>query len=178
MSRVSVDEVGLLVARAWALRATCPRRQVGCVLMDAAGFVLSTGYNGPPSGQPHCTEEPCPGAGMTSGQGLNICEAVHAEANALLRCDDVTRIYTCCVTTSPCLACVKLLLNTGCRRIVFIEEYVHGADARARWVRPDNGVAAQRSSVKAMLGLEIPAQRTWSAYGKDNFHRLLGARYA
>ncbi len=35
-------------------------------------------------------------------------------------------------TTSPCADCVKLLLNTSCRRIIFVEEYPHRY-ARERW---------------------------------------------
>jgi len=136
VSRSSLDEVGLLVARAWSLRGTCGRRRVGCALFDGYGHMLSTGYNGPASGQQHCSSEsPCAGFGAPSGTSLHLCEAIHAEANALLRCTDVTRIRTCYCTHSPCLDCVKLLLNTGCRRIVFEERYAHDEPARERWLR-------------------------------------------
>jgi dCMP deaminase len=67
--------------------------------------------------------------GFASGQGLDACEAIHAEQNALLQCRDVHLIKTCYLTLSPCITCVKLLLNTSCERIVFIEEYV---DARPK----------------------------------------------
>jgi len=132
-NRISRDEVGLLIARAWSLRATCPRRQVGCLLTDADGYPLGTGYNGPASGELHCIDVPCPGANAKPGTGLDMCIAIHAEANALLQCTDVRRIDTCYVTASPCTFCVRLLLNTSCRRIVFANEYPH-AEARLRWV--------------------------------------------
>jgi dCMP deaminase len=51
--------------------------------------------------------------------------ATHAEQNALLQCRDVEQIDTCYTTASPCITCVKLLMNTGCRSIVFAEEYPH-----------------------------------------------------
>ena len=76
----------------------------------------------------------CRGAHAASGTDLDACEAIHAEANALLRCRDIWAIRTCCTTTSPCLSCVKLLLNTSCERIVFNEEYPH-TEARERWER-------------------------------------------
>src|SRR6185369_17662947 len=56
MSRPPKAETWLEVARAIAKQSTCLRRQVGCVLTDARGHVLSTGYNGVASGMPHCND--------------------------------------------------------------------------------------------------------------------------
>jgi dCMP deaminase len=55
--RPAKAETWLEVARAVAKQSTCLRRQVGCVLVDARGHVLSTGYNGVASGMPHCNDE-------------------------------------------------------------------------------------------------------------------------
>lgn len=74
----------------------------------------------------------CAGAKAPSGTQLDACQAIHAEQNALLQCRDVYHIHTCYVTTSPCVTCTKLLLNTSCERIVFLDEYPH-ADAAALW---------------------------------------------
>lgn len=131
--RPTRDETGLALARIWAERGTCARRQVGCVLFDADGYQLASGYNGPEAGAPHCIDEPCPGVAYRSGAGLDECVAIHAEQNALMSCADVRLIHTCYVTVSPCVACVKLLLGTGCRRIVFGEEYPH-PEACRRWL--------------------------------------------
>lgn len=114
-------------------RATCSRRMVGCVLVNSRGHILSTGYNGPPSGMPHCTDKPCGGAGFKSGEGLDACEAVHAEQNALLQCPDVQAIEIAYVTTAPCITCTKLLLNTSCETIIFKEDYPHADAAKALW---------------------------------------------
>lgn len=132
--RPSRDQTGIDLAAVWARRGTCPRRRVGCVLFDADGYQLADGYNGVAAGLPHCTDHPCPGAGLLSGSGLDRCEAIHAEAAALLRCPDVRLIHTCYVTASPCVHCVKLLLGTTCRRIVFVEEYPH-PEAERLWAR-------------------------------------------
>lgn len=90
---------------------------------------MSIGYNGVPPGMPHCTDRPCPGAGFPSGQGLELCEATHAEQSALLACSDLSRVAACYTTVSPCYGCVKLLLQTSCERLVFPADY---GDARAR----------------------------------------------
>lgn len=132
-SRATRDEVGLMLAKVWSLRGTCSRRRVGCVLVDKDGHEIGHGYNGPAAGEPHCIIHPCPGANLPSGTGLDACEAIHAEENALLFCPDVRAIHTAYCTSSPCIRCVKMLMNTGCRRIVFIEEYPHKA-SKELWV--------------------------------------------
>lgn len=138
VSRPSLDEYMMQLAQVAASRTTCVRRSVGCVLADARGHVLSIGYNGVASGMPHCNEEftsltqgpanllgtfphACKGYDLPAGQ--DACESVHAEQNALLQCRDPREIATAYVTTSPCKPCVKLLMNTGCQRIVFLEEH-------------------------------------------------------
>ncbi len=132
------DETWLNVVAEVARRSTCLRRAVGCVLLNARGHVLSTGYNGRAAGLPHCNEvTACVGATAQSGTQLDACEAVHAEQNALLQCSDVYMIETCYVTVSPCLTCTKLLLNTACQRIVFQEAYAHDKTARQLWVGAD-----------------------------------------
>lgn len=161
--RPTRDEWALELARLTAQRATCLRRRVGCVLLNERGHVLATGYNGVAAGQPHCNEvtgfnfvygngidetrpltgqstgqvdvygHACGGARAPSGQGLDTCQAIHAEQNALLQCRDVYQIDTCYTTASPCITCVKLLLNTSCRRIVFSEQYPHG-ESEKLWI--------------------------------------------
>ena len=134
MSRLTLDEWALTCAVITSERATCLRRRVGCVLLNTRGHVIATGYNGVASGIEHCNEgSPCPGSTAPSGMNLDGCRAIHAEQNALLQCRDVYSIGTCYTTASPCMTCVKLLLNTGCRRIVFLEEYPH-REARELWV--------------------------------------------
>ena len=145
--RPTKDEWGIELARVTARRATCLRRHVGCVLVDIRGHVLATGYNGVAAGLPHCNEETqwisqdggysvyghaCSGARSPSGTNLEGCQAIHAEQNALLQCRNVWEIHTCYVTVSPCVSCVKMLLNTSCTRIVFGEKYPHDA-ARQLW---------------------------------------------
>ena len=132
--RPSRDQWAMEMAAITAGRSTCLRRHVGAVLLDPRGHVIATGYNGVAAGLKHCNEyhtefsefiDACPGAKSPSGTNLDGCEAIHAEQNALLQCSNVHTISTCYATTSPCITCVKLLLNTSCRRIVFYEQYPH-----------------------------------------------------
>lgn len=111
---------------------------MGCVLTNNKGHVIATGYNGVAMGMPHCIDEPCEGARFKSGEGLDKCEAIHAEQNALLQCKNVWEIETAYITHSPCVHCVKMLMNTSCRRIIFVQEYPH-PEAQRLWEQSSVG---------------------------------------
>lgn len=115
-----------------AARSTCWRRRVGCILTDVNQKVLATGYNGTPPKKPHCIDLKCEGSDLPSGQGHDSCMAVHAEQNALLQCRNTQEIHTTYVSCSPCMACIKMLAGTSCKRIVFLSEYAH-PQSRGYW---------------------------------------------
>lgn len=143
--RPTRDDYFMKMAILVAERSTCLRRSVGCVLVNGRHHVLATGYNGVAAGMPHCNEpteryldgapklygNACEGATLPSGQGLDKCQAIHAEQNALLQCHDAYTILTCYTTTLPCLTCMKLLMNTSCERIVYGMSYPHKAAVEA-----------------------------------------------
>ena len=123
--RESKDQYFLKIAKIVATRATCPRRSVGCVIINNYGHIKATGYNGVPSGFPHCIDNPCGGHNSSTGNDLESCMATHAEANALLQCQsimDIDRIY---LTVSPCINCAKLIGNSSCKMVVYSEEYIN-----------------------------------------------------
>jgi len=130
--RPSIDAVMLQVAQVLAQRATCVKLSVGCVLVDYYGRILGAGYNGVPRGCKHCTETPCPGA--HAPKGADLCQAVHAETNALLVCGNIATVYTAYVTHAPCMRCVKTFLNTNVQRIVFRHAYEIEPAAEALWL--------------------------------------------
>lgn len=167
-SGLSVDEYFLQMAELASRRATCLRRSVGCVIVDRMNHVLSTGYNGVAKGLPHCNQvteqrpfvevhgrpsehweidpipvhgHACAGASCKPGEGLHLCEAIHAEANALVQCRDISAINTVYCTASPCVHCMRLILGTAAKRIVFRTEYPHAESkelakrAGIEWVR-------------------------------------------
>jgi dCMP deaminase len=111
---------------------TCIRRKVGAILVDRNGYICGTGYNGVAAGQTHCIDTPCPGAPYSSGVSLEVCEAIHAEQNALLQCKDKDNIFACYSTVEPCITCTKLLMNTTCTKIIFNERY-KGKTGRNLW---------------------------------------------
>jgi len=129
--RPSIDEIMIDVARCLALRATCAKLAVGCVLTDKHGRIVGSGYNGVPRGLTHCIDAPC--AGYWAPKGADLCQAVHAEQNALLTCRDPEQVITCYTTHAPCLRCTKMLLNTNCKAIIYRDNDFETA-AKALWV--------------------------------------------
>lgn len=116
VTRPSIVNVMMNIANELATRATCKKLAVGCVLTDVNNRVLSAGYNGLPKGWPHCNE----GANAICNPR---CGATHAESNALLSCyAPRSNIHHCYVTHSPCLSCVKQLVQTGCQIVYYREE--------------------------------------------------------
>ena len=119
--RQTWDEYFLSLATQTATRATCSRRHVGAVVVRDRRIV-STGYNGGPSGMPHCDEGGCPRAESDTPTGAgdyDRCIAIHAEANALLFCGPQERAGASVYCTDlPCFGCAKLLANSGVAEVV------------------------------------------------------------
>lgn len=125
--RPSWDSYFMQMALVVAGRSTCLRRQVGAVMVKDKQ-ILSTGYNGSPSGLQHCDEVGClrQSLGVPSGERHEICRAVHAEQNALVQAAKhgvaITGadLYT---THQPCVLCTKLLINAGIKRVIYTHAY-------------------------------------------------------
>lgn len=91
------------------------RLQVAAFIMRD-GRILSTGYNGTPTGFSNQAEK--------AGKTLPI--VVHAECNAICfaaKYGVSTEDTTLVVTHSPCMECAKLILQAGIRRVVFYKAY-------------------------------------------------------
>ena len=126
--RKSWDEYFMEIAEIVKTRSTCLRRQVGAVIVKD-NRIITTGYNGAPSGLKHCTEiGGCERARLNipSGQRHELCRALHAEQNAIIQAAKVgvsTEGATIYITCQPCVICAKMLVNAGIKRIVFGGEY-------------------------------------------------------
>jgi len=76
MTRPNWDTYFMNIAKDVSARATCPRASVGAVIVKN-NRILSTGYNGAPAGEPHCTEVGCE---MVDNHCVRV---IHAEVNAV-----------------------------------------------------------------------------------------------
>lgn len=125
-NRISKDQYFMEIARVVSQRSTCIKRKVGAVLVKE-NHIISTGYNGAPSGFNHCTPQTCLRQDIKSGEKPELCRGVHAEINCVIQAalhgtsiKGKTTLYT---TTFPCMNCLKLLINAGINRIVYEEDY-------------------------------------------------------
>ena len=125
-SRISKDDYFMKIAEVVSERSTCIKRKVGAVLIKDS-YILSTGYNGSPSGFNHCTSETCVRQNLKSGEKPELCRGVHAEINCIIQAaihgtsiQGNTTLYS---THFPCMGCLKLIINAGIKRLLYKEGY-------------------------------------------------------
>lgn len=127
IKRPDWDEYFLDIAKLVARRSTCLRRQVGALIVKNRR-ILTTGYNGTPTGITHCEVTGClrEKLGVPSGQRHEICRGLHAEQNSIIQ----AALYgvnieggTLYCTNQPCSICAKMLINAGIKEIVMESGY-------------------------------------------------------
>lgn len=127
MQRPSWDEYFMEIAHLVAKRSSCLRRSVGAVLTKNKQ-ILSTGYNGVPSGISHCNNNGCirTKMGIPSGERHELCRGLHAEQNAIIQaakhgyCIDGASLF---ITNQACIICTKAIIAAGVVRIVYENPY-------------------------------------------------------
>lgn len=132
-SRLSLDDWLYGFTLLVSLRSTCAKVKQGAVLVSKDNRILSTGYNGPRSKDINCTDF------KTQEEAFHFCgknennscaKAIHAEHNALLNFKkyfkeselDLSECTLYC-TSSPCLSCAKLIVESGIKNVVYLSEY-------------------------------------------------------
>jgi dCMP deaminase len=117
----------MAIAELVSSRSTCLRRYVGAVLVKEKR-ILATGYNGAPSGIPHCKEVGCirEKLKVPSGERHELCRGLHAEQNVIIQAAyhgvsiKGSILY---VTCHPCSVCAKMIINAGIREVVIKDTY-------------------------------------------------------
>jgi len=124
--RISKDDYFMKIANVVSERSTCIKRKVGAVLIKDS-HIVSTGYNGAPSGFSHCTPETCVRQNLKSGEKPELCRGVHSEINCIIQAaihgtsiQGNTTLYS---THFPCMSCLKLIINARIKRLVYREGY-------------------------------------------------------
>lgn len=121
------DEYFMEIAHVVAKRSTCVRRQIGAVIVKGHR-ILTTGYNGAPSGLAHCLETNClrDVQGIPSGTRHEMCRALHSEMNAIIQAAQhgvSTLGASLYCTHQPCSVCSRMIINAGIKRVVYTGEY-------------------------------------------------------
>jgi dCMP deaminase len=126
--RPTWDQYFMRITHEVAERSTCLRAKVGAVIVRDRS-ILATGYNGSPAGLPHCTEAGCLIYESRNPDGeieQNCFRTIHAEINAITqaaRNGAAIRDADIYVTHTPCIHCMKVLINTGIRTVFYGKPY-------------------------------------------------------
>lgn len=113
--RVSWDEYFSKIVSVTAERSSCERLHVGCLLVKD-NRIISQGYNGYLPGCPH----------ESIIRDDHEQAIIHAEQNAISDC--AKRGASCedsiaYITHYPCINCCKILLASGIKKIIYLEDY-------------------------------------------------------
>ena len=119
---ISWDEYFMGVARLSAMRSKDPNTQVGACIVNQKMRIIGIGYNGFPYG---VEDDSFPW--LSEGEWLDskYPYVVHAEPNAILNSTVSLDDSTLYVTLFPCHDCAKLIIQSGIKEIVFLEDKYH-----------------------------------------------------
>lgn len=138
--RINRDRMLMEMAFTVAKRGTCARARVGAVL-SRDGRVISTGYNGAPSGITHChhPHHRVPDKIVIDSEGVrrrstkvvfvddSPCKvSEHAERNAIAyaaRYGVATDGAILHSTHEPCLDCARMIVNAGIFEVNYVKPY-------------------------------------------------------
>lgn len=117
--RISWDSYFMGIAKLVRERSEDPCCKVGaCIVKD--NKIISTGYNGMPSGSEHGIYP------WTKGNPDPIKNkyfyVVHAELNAILNSERSLKGATLYVTKFPCNECAKAIIQSGISKVIFTDD--------------------------------------------------------
>jgi len=116
---ISWDEYFMGVAHLSSLRSKDDSSQVGACIVNQKNRIVGIGYNGFPIG---CEDDDFPWEREGDYLDTKYPYVVHAEPNAILNSSvdlDGSRMY---VTLFPCNECAKLIIQSGIKEVIFLEE--------------------------------------------------------
>lgn len=102
--------------------ATCIKQKTGCIIIDKKFNIISTGYNGTPSGMPHCED-------TRTLDSHYSWDEVHAEVNAIAKAfpPNSGEARYMLTTHKPCMSCCHVIAANKAKlnieKVFFIEDY-------------------------------------------------------
>jgi dCMP deaminase len=166
--QVKIDRVRLKQANEESKLSSCVKHAVGCIITDVHGKIVSTGYNGTPTGAQNCSERfpdfdhqvSIHKLGIKISTGVDHIKAqnnleklmkehhswsatheIHAEANAIMHSSPEKRMGgTLYVNLQPCQHCAKLIAGSGVSRVVFGKMYARTDDTKTEKLFKDVGI--------------------------------------
>lgn len=118
-SDLSWENFFMATALLMSKRSKDPVSQVGACIVDSDNLIVSTGYNGMPTG---CNDDDFPwGKDSVSDLKNKFVYVCHAEMNAIFYKRSINvKDYTIYVTRFPCIECAKIIIQSGIKNVVYL----------------------------------------------------------
>jgi dCMP deaminase len=120
------DKNFIKIAKEVAEASKCVSKKVGAIIVKD-GRILSSGYNGTPTGYKNCTDI-WNGEYTKEHHEWSKKYEIHAEMNAIIwaaRRGIPIEGGTIYCTYEPCSECTKNIIASGIKEIVYLEKYKH-----------------------------------------------------
>ncbi len=126
---ISWDAYFMGVAKLSSMRSKDPSTQVGACIVNEKKRIVGIGYNGFPIG---IDDDLYPWESDGDFLSTKYPYVVHAEPNAILNSTVSLDACTLYVTLFPCHECAKLIIQSGIKEIVYVEnKYQEKASVKA-----------------------------------------------
>ena len=119
---LSWDQYFMGMAHLSAKRSKDPNTRVGACIVNPQKRVVGLGYNGFPYG---CEDEEFPWDRDGEFLETKYPYVVHAEPNAILNSTSNLKCSTLYVTLFPCNECAKLVIQSGIKHIIYMDDKYH-----------------------------------------------------
>ena len=123
-NNISWDEYFMGVALLSSQRSKDPHTKVGACIVNEDKRIVGIGYNGMPYG---CDDKVYPWDNDKKADSLDTKYpyVVHAEPNAILNSTSNLKGSTLYVTLFPCNECAKLVIQSGIKHIIYMDDKYH-----------------------------------------------------
>ena len=123
---ISWDEYFMGVALLSSKRSKDPNTKVGACIVNNERRIVGIGYNGFPVG---CDDNEFPWGRDGDFLDTKYPYVVHAEPNAILNANSKTQGCTLYVSLFPCNECAKLIIQSGIKEIVYMDDKYNGTES-------------------------------------------------
>ena len=123
---ISWDEYFMGIAILSTFRSKDPNTQVGACIVGKDHKILSIGYNGSPRG---LNDDSMPWDRVGSFMDTKYAYVCHSELNAILNYSGTLEGTTLYVTLFPCNECAKVIVQSGIKEIVYLDDKYKDTDA-------------------------------------------------
>ena len=123
---ITWNEYFMSIALLSAQRSKDSNTQVGACIVNEEHKIVSVGYNGMPTG---CDDDRMPWERQGDYLDTKYPFVCHAELNAVLNSNADLHGCTLYVTLFPCNECAKAIIQSGIRRVIYLDNKYAGTDS-------------------------------------------------